>query len=386
MKVLWLTSWYPSVLYPFDGDFIQRHARATALFCNIEVIHVVKDTDGTITDNVKEIVSIDRQLTERIIYYKPVKTSIQIVDRFLSGLKYKKIYRNAVRQYILQNGKPGFVNVHIAMKAGLTALWLKRKYDVPYILSEQWGGYLNAAKPNIKDYNFVYRIYWSKIIKNACASTFVSTVLKDYIGLHYKIKNSFVIPNVVNPDIFYPVEKAPSAKISFIHISTMGYQKNTEGILAAMKILSKDYSFELNLYGTANAALRSLVTDLELQNHIFFKGEATHEVLSKAIQQSDALILYSRYETFGCVLIEANACGVPVIVSNLDVFHEIVEEGVNGVFAEGENPEALAGKLKEFIAQKNSFDKKAIAATAAKKYNYKKIGQQFIYIYSNLNN
>ena len=142
----------------------------------------------------------------------------------------------------------------------------------------------------------------------------------------------------------------------------------------------------MNLYGPINPSLPALIIELGLQNQVFLKGEVSQEILSKAIQQSDALILYSRFETFGCVLIEANACGVPVIVSNLKVFHEIIEDGVNGFFVEGENGVALAEKLKEFILQKNTFDKTAIAASAAEKYNFKRVGLQFLNLYKKINN
>jgi glycosyltransferase involved in cell wall biosynthesis len=385
MKVMWLASWYPSKLFPFDGDFIQRHARAAALFCDIEVIHVIKDKDAVFTNDVKEIISCTNRLTEKIIYYKPLQTSIGIIDRILSTLKYKQVYRNAVKKYIANNGKPGFVHLHIAMKAGLTALWIKRKYNIPYILSEQWGGYLDNAKPNIKDYNFIYQHYWSTIIRNAMAGTFVSEVLKKQLVLRYNIKNTVVIPNVVDADTFFPVQKQPADHLHLIHISTMVYQKNTEGILEALRMLKNDCLFTMHLYGTINPALEKLIQELELQNHVFVKGEVSHDLLSKAIQQTDALVLYSRYETFGCVLIEANACGIPVIVSELEVFHEIVEEGVNGIFAPGEDPAALAEKLKEFVRNKNKFDKNAIAVAAAQKYNYKKIGQQFFELYNRVN-
>ncbi len=384
MKVLWLASSYPSKLYPYDGDFVQRHAQAVSLFCEVEVIHVVKDADGVITDDIKEIVTINKQLTERIIYYKPPKTSVKIVDRFLSSLKFKRTLRNAVTKFVLENGKPSFVHLHIAMKAGLTALWLKSKYKIPYMLTEHWGGYLPEAKPNIKDYNFVYRHYWNKIITQAAACTFVSAALQKHMISKYKIENSFVIPNVVNTDIFYPIQKLHADKIRFIHISTMIYQKNTEAILQALFLLKNEFSFEMHLYGPTNPSIGSLIIELGLQNQVFLKGEAPQEILSKEIQQSDALILYSRFETFGCVLIEANACGVPAIVSNLEVFHEIIEEGVNGIFVEGENAAALGEKIKQFILQKNNFNKTAIAATAAEKYNYKKVGQQFSELYKKL--
>lgn len=384
MKVLWLASIYPSKLFPYEGDFIQRHARATALYCEIEVLHIVKDEKGSLTNDVKEIVSTDNQLTERIIYYKPVKTSIKIIDRFLSSLKYKRISRAAVKKYISENNKLSFLHVHIAMKAGLTALWAKNKYNIPYLLTEHWGGYLNEAVPNIRDYNFVYQHYWKKIITGAMASTFVSAYLQHFMIKKYKILNTLVIPNVVNTDIFYPVEKRTDDKIRFIHISTMVYQKNPETIFQALALLKDEFQFEMLLYGPVTEIQEDLIAKLGLQDKLFLKGEVPQEVLSKSMQQCDALILYSRFETFGCVLIEANACGIPVIVSELEVFHEIVQEGVNGIFAAGENTEALAEKLKEFVKQKNKFEKKLIASHAAEKYNYKRTGQQFIELYKHV--
>lgn len=382
MKVLWLASIYPSQLFPFDGDFIQRHARATALFCQVEVLHIVKDENGKHTDDVKEIVNTNATLTERIIYYKPVKTSIKILNRLLSSLKYKRLSRAAVKKYIADNGKPSFFHLHVAMKAGLTALWAKKKYKIPYLLTEHWGGYLEEAVPNIRNYNFVYQYYWKKIITGAMAGSFVSAYLQQFMIKKYGITNTRVIPNVVNTDIFFPAEKQNADKIRFIHISTMVYQKNPEAILQSLALLKDEPEFEFFLYGPVTEIQKKIIAETGLQHRVMLKGEVPQEQLARVMQQCDALILYSRFETFGCVLIEANACGIPVIVSELQVFHEIVEEGVNGIFAAGENPEALAEKLREFVKQRDRFDKGLIAAHAAEKYNYKKVGQQFFDLYN----
>jgi glycosyltransferase involved in cell wall biosynthesis len=66
------------------------------------------------------------------------------------------------------------------------------------------------------------------------------------------------------------------------------------------------------------------------------------------------------------------------------VLHEIIEEGVNGVFVEENNSNLLAEKLKYFIAQKNSFDNASIAAVAAEKYNFKNVGHLFTELYNNV--
>ena len=386
MKVLWLASIYPSKLFPYNGDFIQRHARAASLFCEIEVLYIVKDENGSLTDDVKEMTSTEGNLTEKITFYKPVKTSIRIIDRFLSSIKYKRISRLAVKKYIAEHGKPNFFHLHIAMKAGLTALWVKRKYNIPYLLTEHWGGYLQEAVPNISDYNFVYRLYWKKIITGAMASSFVSAYLQHCIVKKYKIQNTFVIPNVVDTAIFYQAEKQATDKIRFIHISTMIYQKNPEAILQALALLKDEFEFEMFLYGPVTTMQVQLIAELGLKDYVFLKGEVPQQVLARSMQQCDALILYSRFETFGCVLIEANACGIPVIVSDMEVFHEIIEEGVNGTFVNGENSKALAEKLKHFILQKNNFDKTLISQTAAEKYNYKKVGNEFFNFYKIFNN
>ena len=72
-KILWLCSWYPSKMDPFNGDFIQRHARAAALFNDIHVIHVTYDYPNDVENSGQELNSIG-QLTEQIVYFKKKKS------------------------------------------------------------------------------------------------------------------------------------------------------------------------------------------------------------------------------------------------------------------------------------------------------------------------
>ncbi|MBK8141573.1 MAG: hypothetical protein IPK57_11530 [Chitinophagaceae bacterium] len=68
-KILWLCSWYPAKTEPFNGDFIQRHARAAALYNDIYVIHVAGDETGNNKKPGEEIHQSEG-LTEQIIYYQ----------------------------------------------------------------------------------------------------------------------------------------------------------------------------------------------------------------------------------------------------------------------------------------------------------------------------
>ncbi len=91
-------------------------------------------------------------------------------------------------------------------------------------------------------------------------------------------------------------------------------------------------------------------------------------------RESNALILYSRYETFGCVIIEANACGKPVIVSDIPVFHENVADGLTGVFVEPDNPGLLAEKMLLMATGHYLFDSDLIRRRAIDHYSFEKVG------------
>lgn len=381
-QVLVLPSWYPNKLDKYAGDFIQRHVKAIALYKSQYILHFVKDENGTITNDISVELSANENYTEKIIYYHPKKTGIAVVDKYLSFKKFNKVFKQSVNEYIIDNGKPTFVHVHVTLKAGIIALWIKKKWAIPFVLSEQWTIYLPEADERVSHLSFIYKRYLTKILKEAKSVSVVSKYLGDAICKLYPYINYRVIPNVVDTTLFYPVEKQDRNPVKFIHASIMGYQKNVEAIFAALRLLkNKGVPFTVDLFGPVHVSMQELVLKLQLNEEVFFKGEVEQPLLAKEMQQADALILFSRFETFGCVIIEAQACGLPVIVSDLEIFSEIITPSINGLFAKNNNPEDLAEKLIYFIENKKSFDN-ALISKQTEKYNFIKIGEEFRQFYT----
>ena len=227
-QILVLPSWYPSQVDVYAGDFIQRHVQAIALLKFQYIIYVVKDKEGKITLNEKSFVTEYNGYTEKIIYYHVTTIGIPIVDKFLSYRKYYQIYKRAIRQYIAEKGKPGLIHVHVALKAGILALWAKNKWKIPFILTEHWTVYLPEADLRIKHLPLFFKRILQKILKQAVALTVVSDWLGKAIQKNFLFVKYTVIPNVVDHRIFFPAPKQHSQKVKFIHASTMNYQKNTE--------------------------------------------------------------------------------------------------------------------------------------------------------------
>lgn len=380
-KILWLASWYPNELSPIDGDFIQRHAKAVSLICPVHLIFVKKDATGRITTSVKESNDKKGNLEEIIIYYKPVETGVKFLDKLISNAAYRKHYKRAILRYISDNGKPDLIHLHVAMKAGLIALWLKRKLGIPYILSEHWTGYLPGAKPNIEDANPLLKKWFSKIFSNASAITAVSNCLGEAIQKRFNVDFQ-VVPNVVNTELFHPIEKPKNIIPRFIHISTNTYQKNTDQILAAFASVKKlGYNFDVVFYVPDPSELEPVIDKYQLNSNSTVCGEVPQDLLATALAGADALVLYSRYETFGCVVIEANACGLPAILSDLPVFREYCLESKNALFANPDDIPALSDALISFIDRRNSFDKNEIAQFAKNNFGYEVVAKQFEALY-----
>ena len=377
MKILWLCSWYPNKIKPFDGDFIQRHAQAVSLLHEVQVFHVVKDPDKMSETEMTET-SINGNLTETIFYYKSRVTGIRFLDRTLSEKKLRKLYKDAIKWYLANTPGITLIHLHVAGNAGSIALWVKKHFNIPYILSEHWTGYLSTANPNLKDLPWYKRLTIKNVFSHASLVTFVSITLAESVKKYFRFPDYRIIPNVVNTAIFNPIVKTRNDRTRFIHVSTMTFQKNIDQLLKACSILKKEgIDFNLEVFVPSVEKLHDLILKYELQEVIEVHAEVPQNVLAESIKQADALVLYSHFETFGCVVIEANACGVPAILSDLPVFREYSIENKTALFVKPDDPEALAKTMKKFIENKLQFNKEEIATYTANKFNYSVVAEQF---------
>lgn len=381
INALWLTSWYPNKLDAMNGDFIQRHARAVSLCANVTVIHAEPD----FTHSMKGVVTTteDGNLKEIITYY-PVSKSILIVSRFITGIRYKKIMKAQVKKYIRENGLPDIVHVHVPMKAGIIALWLKKKYAIPFVVTEHWAIYNNEAVDKFTSRNFLFKSYTKKIL-NEC-SLFLP--VSDHLG---KAVNKIVtevayqpIPNVADTHLFFYKKKNDADKniFTFIHVSTMKFQKNPRGIIKAFSLFVKENSLsKLVMAGENFEAVAAYATDLKIPaESIEFTGLLSYPEVAQKMKNSDACILFSRFENLPCVIIEALCCGLPVISTNVGGIAELINES-NGLLIQSEDEDALLQSMKKIYASFENYNREKIAAEAIATYNYATIGNEICRIY-----
>jgi UDP-glucose:(heptosyl)LPS alpha-1,3-glucosyltransferase len=118
------------------------------------------------------------------------------------------------------------------------------------------------------------------------------------------------------------------------------------GAVARAKALRPDVAIRLLVVGKGNVPkFRAIASSLGVVDAVLFAGPRAEGVESFYLA-SDILMMLSRYDTFGMVVLEAMAAGLPVIVSANVGAKDVVEEGVNGyVLPEGGDADAAAAKI-----------------------------------------
>ena len=384
MKVLWLTSWYPNKVSPTNGDFVQRHAQATSLFCKVDIIHVEKDTNNLLDQSIEIKKNAEGNLSETIVLFKENK--LPLIGKLMSLMKYKKLYQQQIKKYIKENGLPDLVHVQIAIKAGIIALWMKRKFGVSYVITDQWTIYNSTAKDAYEKRSVFFKNFTKKIFSNAAlfisvSKNLVKTIAKKITELPFAI-----VYNVVNTNYFFYSEKKRE-HFTFVHASTLGEQKNPEAIIDAFIAFNKKYpDTRLLLIGEAPDDLKKYVSQKNIaENIIEFTGFIPYEKLGAVVQQCHAFLLFSKRENMPCVVAEAFCCGLPVITSNAGGTAEVINENY-GIVVYDYTSKALNKAMTQLYETYDKYNQKIIAFEAALKFNYNVIGKQISDAYKSVLN
>jgi glycosyltransferase involved in cell wall biosynthesis len=275
-----------------------------------------------------------------------------------------------------EQGLPQCVHVNIVWKAGLLALRLKKKYGLPYIITENWTGYY-PEDPNYIVNNRLKFAIFKKVYRNAM---FLLPVTQDLGNRCNQLFNTNipcqVIENAVDTSLFYPqVEQQKT----ILHISTMGYQKNTIALLDVLPdILATYMEYDLKLIGPSNEAVEKKVNSLpqNIRSRIHFTGNIPYASVAQHVRAASLLVLFSRYENLPCVILESLCCGVPVVSTDVGGIREVINPQ-NGLLVSNENKAELHAALMNAMNRLNQFDKNSIAESAKENYSYESIGSKY---------
>jgi len=281
----------------------------------------------------------------------------------------------------------------MASQAGVAAVFFKIWSKKKLLLTLQEGDPEKHLERYVGGMKFLYKIFikpWHTMpFKYADYLTVISNYLKKRAlrnGVKVPIK---IVPNGVDLKTFKPVERIDNQKEKIIlTVSRLVKKNGIDDLIKAGQYL--DFPFKIIIIGVGpdEEKLKKLANNLKIQNKVIFQGKVNYNELPIYYSTADVFVRASRSEGLGNVFLEAMACGLPVIGTEVGGIPDFLKNSETGLFCEANNPQDIAQKIKEILKDDNlgKYLRENGLELVREKYSWDKISQQMENIYLKLIN
>jgi len=372
MTVLILTHSYPDSRIKWRGLFIRD--QALALSEKHEIIVVYFRVDYTRFSPFSKYSFVKRQNGNITEYELTTGKSFPVINQ----LKYLNDTYRFIRKEILSKNKIDIIHSHLSYPAGFLATIIQKRKKIPCVLTEHtW----------IEKYfrSSIHKLCVLYTLKHVSSVVAVSRALVDDITRYCK-RPVHVIPNVIDFNKFSLTD--PLRKENKLNIGILGgmgnYRKGLDILIKAVSLINDmDLIVHIGGDGKYLGTFRDLARELGVESKCIFYGEIKPESIQDFYSGLDFYVLPSRDETFGVVVIEAMACGLPVIATRCGGPEEIITKET-GVLIEKENPGELAQAIRSMAGNLDAYDRKSIRNYVLEKYSRDHFTESLTEVYQEL--
>ncbi len=276
--------------------------------------------------------------------------SLGFSDKIAKNKLYKISYLTTILKLkqIIKNFKPDILHAHYASSYGTICALAGFN---PFILSI-WGSdvFLFPKK------TIIHRLILKHNFKKADILLSTSKIMKIEAN-KYTNKKIEVTPFGIDLNIFKQLKNKKKTQDNSIYIGTIKSLEDVYGIdklIRAFKIIkdrNKNLPIKLLIVGkgTKESALKKLVADLNLNNYTDFIGAVPNLEVPLYLNKLSVYVALSNSESFGVAILEASACQIPVVVSNIGGLAEVVDNEKTGFIVEKNDINDAADKIEELI-------------------------------------
>jgi glycosyltransferase involved in cell wall biosynthesis len=349
---------YTAVPVWFKDDWLIRFARR---LLGKEQINPIKELNGV------QYSRLDCERKATWLVWRLIRKINQIIEEHVIAKQAEGFVHCVESRFDLSSFDLIHAHGMFTPPAGLIAQILSEKYSKPYVLTVH-GSDVNILMEKRK------KVYLG-VFESAQAVIFVSNALLEKArSFGYSAKNAAVIPNGYDPQIFRSLDKDQVRRQ--LGIYTEGYKyvgfvgglieiKRADKLVEIFELIRKRVS-KVKFIVVGDGHLRGKMEEQAKQKglDVLFTGMLEQSEVAKYMNAMDVMILPSRNEGFGAVVIEAQACGTCVVGSSNGGIPEaigfeeyVVEEGLDF-------EERFAKKVVEVL--QSGYDRQKIVQRAQK--------------------
>ena len=363
MRLIVCTNSFPNPLEPSKGIYNLRRVRAMAGAAELAVVVPVPYFPKFLPSRTYE--RFARLPRAAVIDGLPVTyPRVPVIPRIGRSL-YGWLYAAALRQplaHMVRGHRPDALLSYWAYPDGFATVVLARHFGLPVFVAGM------GSDVNDIDHHFGKRRQVTWAFKNATGAVAVSRALGEAIvALGVDPAKVKVVPNGL--DDAYLAEQFPDpdggeearSGSTILFCGRLSREKNPGYLLHAARILfarRPEARVEFVGDGPLRRQLEALTADWGIRDRVVFAGEVRHDQVAAHMKRADVLCLTSLEEGCPNVLLEALACGLPVVATNVGGVPEIVTSDRLGLVVPLGQPAELAAALETALDRR--WDRQAL--------------------------
>jgi glycosyltransferase involved in cell wall biosynthesis len=268
---------------------------------------------------------------EGLEIYHPRYLVVPKIGMAVTPLTLYRAMRRALRRIIDSGQEVDIIDAHYFYPDGVAAVWLAQEFDLPVVVTAR--GTDLSLIPNFA----IPRRMIQRAAAKADGLITVCDALRDsLVRLGVSAERIEVLRNGVDLDLFRPIERVQARVrlgISRRTLGSVGHLIERKGHHHVIQALVEMPDTDLIIIGNGpeRRSLETLASQLGVHNRVRFLGSIDQIQLREVYNVLDALVLASSREGWANVLLEAMACGTPVVASPVWGTPEVVTEPEAGV-------------------------------------------------------
>jgi glycosyltransferase involved in cell wall biosynthesis len=357
-RVLVLPSWYPSNSKPLAGSFFQEQTRMLEREWDVRVM-------VPLALSTRRYVRNKPPPPGQLPVQDPSTFAVQYrTDRWMSWSRQQdamaKAVQHSLAEFRREGWAPDVLLAHSTAWAGALATQIGKKLGLPVVIVEHSSSWL------VREYTPEQESRVRQALADATTVCAVSPALRRLMlahdlpdAIHWE-----VVGNLVDESVFYPPESSRTDGRADFHVLTVAnreFIKDVRTLFQAVAIIKAQrpmLRLSLRAVGDFRGEGRSfseLSADYGVEDRVSIDSFLERAETAQAMREAHLFVSSSIAETFGVVIAEALACGLPVVATRSGGAEYILGEG-SPFLVEPRDPEALARKMLEVVDGVHPFD------------------------------
>jgi glycosyltransferase involved in cell wall biosynthesis len=360
IRVLFVPQWYPNNEHKFLGTFCREHVHAAALYEDVAVLVYTSRLERWPTMRWERVEDHGVPTFFATYGHSPVpKTTLPFFYFHL---------RRALRRVAQEWGRPDVV--HTQDRYAYDVIKALTNFSIPVVISQHWTGFMKRSLDRREVRRFRHAFAHAKRVLPD--NRFADAYYRQY-GLKAQVR---WLPNTIATETFWASPK-PRKEPWLLHASGFTPQKRFPDIIQAFaRVRANRSEAVLQVVGeSSNRHEFEALAKHELPpGSFYFHGFLPKPQLADLMRRASGFVLPSEAENLPCVLIEAMACGCPVLSTRIGGIPDLLGGG-GGLLVEVGNIEQIAEGMCQLLDGTHGFDMARISREIREQFSHENVGR-----------